>query len=138
LRGVFQFNNKGLLTNYSFLFQDIRTHSVNFDAAGNANRVAGQEVVQWYFKPVADSIELAFLLLTLNAAYTDLALFSDTTQIENLFVAGSEHYAKTIRGQAVVEKSFVKNGQMIYLKGRKKEPCSGHESPFTDSILFNL
>ncbi len=133
---LYQFDENKRLRFFASLINDTDyLFSYKYDTLGNIINKTGDEVVKWFSsKPTADSLQISFLLFSLNFSYRRVTLIIDKDTFRNIKLYKSKYYENLIGGSATV---LIKKGEQsgfTFVTGEKINRCTKDTTFYTDSI----
>jgi hypothetical protein len=133
---LYQFDKNKRLRFFAYLINDSDyLFSYKYDSLGNIVNKTGDEVVKWFSsKPVADSLEITFLLYSLNFSYRRVTLIIGNDTFGNIVLYKNRYYTNLIGGSATVLIKTGVNKEFAYVTGEKLNKCSRDTTFYTDSI----
>jgi hypothetical protein len=135
----YQFDRKGTLRFFAFLTNDSGdySYSLTYDTTGKQTEKTGNsEVVWWYEKPKGkDSLIVSFLLYGIGVKYQDIQIKYNNQVFSNIEI--KKHFVfLNLQGNNINIMPHI-GVDTLYIKGKRKEECSGKISDFTDLVLVN-
>ncbi|HSZ34494.1 MAG TPA: hypothetical protein VK772_14360 [Puia sp.] len=133
---LYEFDENKRLRFFAYLINDSDyIFSYKYDSLGNIIGKTGDEVVKWFSsKPSVDSLQISFLLFSLNFSYIRNTLIVNNDTFSNVKLYKSRYYTNLIGGSATTVIKRSEHKGFVYLTGERLNKCSRDTTFYADSI----